>query len=165
LERETIGMTDLKAVPESALSVFDGALAAAGMAAVCSGTSLDMLSEFVEPWQMAAVLRLAFPRLVRFDEWVLRAENTNENNVAGFVAAGVQGNDLERVINHIHLWDVTKIDGEAEPFSAAFSGVRALLPFSWSMWIPHCTGRRVEVMSWDTEDDYGPTITFFTHPA
>ena len=113
----------------------------------------------------AAVLALCSPDLVEARGCVLMAERFDQANFATWWdKLDGRGPDVERVINHVHLWDVfTDVDDVAEPVLERFAEELADV---WRAVLAHRFPDRTFVVEvTGGPDEYGPTLTFFQTPA
>jgi hypothetical protein len=135
----------------------DAVLSATAKDRIGSSSIFNFLRHHTDALQAYSILRVVFPRLESNDDGVFIVEHLADDNLRKFQEKGVRGQALERVINHVHLWDTLKDTPGAEMFQEA---ILELIEFAWNAWIPAQTGRdvRVERMT----DTYGPTITFVT---
>jgi len=131
-----------------------------------AGTSLwDYLGEGGTFGHALAVLALCSPVLVEARGCVLLAERFDEASFATWWdESDGRVPEIERVINHVHLWDVFRDvddvpEAELERFAQELAEVwRAVLA-------RRLPGRTFVVDVSGGPDEYGPTLTFFQAPA
>ena len=109
---------------------------------------------------VAAVLQLAWPAFVEYRGGVFLSFLFDREGVdRWFAQEGANVASVERVCNHVHLWDVVTTDStEARE---ALSSIGAELQRIWSVALRSAFPERRFVVSFSDEpDDYGPTLSF-----
>lgn len=111
-----------------------------------------------------AVLALCSPELVEERGCVLLAEHLDQENFDTWWSS-LRGRvaDVERIVNHVHLWDVfSDLDDVPDQAVELFA---ARLATVWRAVLAHRFPDRAFVVEVDTApDEYGPTVTFFRAP-
>jgi hypothetical protein len=108
---------------------------------------------------LEAMAELMWPRLVEVDGCVFLAFQFVESSRLAFLQSGLRGQQLERVLNHVHLYDVvndTFSDAQLERLERVARIVREAWLASAAAQFP---GRSFEVTLASEPDDYGPTVT------
>jgi hypothetical protein len=108
----------------------------------------------------AAILSdLFFPRLILVRDCILLADKYEESNFEEWWTS-LEGRteNIERVINHVHLWDLFEPDGPAEEQALDMLAQRmaSIWKFEADQQFPD---RRIVVT---VADDYGPTLILYS---
>jgi hypothetical protein len=118
------------------------------------------LGAMIGPTGFAAVLDLAIPKFVEHRDGVFLAMAFDEAVVDDWFERLPHAADVERVVNHVHLWDVTASGGRNYEDDVA----RLLDPIAWCWEVALAIAfpaRRFEILT-DRDGSYGPEITFRT---
>ena len=119
----------------------------------------DYITECVSPIQSVAVASLLFPQFVSVKGGVFLAhrftiENFNEwwNHFEGDIQ------QIEKMINHVHLWDLfPTATGSEGTESAELTALGEWMVMSWAIAVESAYPGRLFSVTLD--DDYGPTVT------
>jgi hypothetical protein len=137
----------------------EGALERNALLRVASPSAFDLIKHNVDQFLFLAVLRVAFPNLLISDDMVLLAEQARITEASAFPTI-TSSTGRERLINHIHLWDLIKSDSFGPSVEME---ILDRIKGSWEWWIPLKSGRKVSIFTEGGEGSYGPSITFSTY--
>jgi hypothetical protein len=102
---------------------------------------------------------LFFPELVEVQDCVLLATRYEPSNFDGWwERTGGDHTAIERVLNHLHLWDLFEPSGEEE--ERALDVLSRKIAFAWRS----CAEARFPERSFEVNvtDEYGPTVVMST---
>lgn len=120
---------------------------------------MDYINFNIHPEDVLILGYLFFPKFIEFDGCVFFQDHFSEENYFSWKER--LGNDrvaIEKVINHVHVYDVfanftTKLE------DSIFERIGRLLQLSWSIYLrrefPH---KRIIVDYSNDENDYGPIV-------
>lgn len=124
---------------------------------------LDYISFNIHPDDVIIISRLLFPKFIEIKNCILYSEKYDQNNFEDWCRE--LNNDsvaIEKVINHIHMYDLFAHTNETIKDSS-FKEIGKLLQFSWALYLrSEFPSKRIIVDYFDNEKDYGPTITVYT---
>jgi len=120
------------------------------------------LFDAIHPEDALLLTVLFLPRLICFEGGIFMDDRFSETSFRTWLAH-CEGDlaAVEAMMNHVHLYDVfgTKADGVNE---AVFERLGQALAFSWRALLAQAfPERHFSVEYSNTEQDYGPTVTFF----
>jgi hypothetical protein len=120
-----------------------------------------------DPELAVAFATLFWPKVVDVDGCILLAEHYNPHNFAHWKVQ-LAGNcqEIERVINHVHVYDLFTHSGTSGTALEALEYLAQVLMRCWECNLRETFPNRRFVLAYATEpEEYGPTITFFQAPA
>lgn len=109
-----------------------------------------------------AVAEIFWPDFIEYQGMVLLKSAFDEEAVVAWIDR-LEGDRaaIEGVVNEVHLWDLFRLELEAE-----YGAVAAMAPKVASMWISAAReafpAKRFQVALDMSPDSYGPTLTIFT---
>jgi hypothetical protein len=109
-----------------------------------------------------AITRVSWPRFTVVRECVVIAERYDPTTFEQWwVRLDGDVGAIERVVNHLHLWDLFDDESDDSRVEQAFREMAQLVAASWRCALESAfPGRKFEVVVSDDPEDYGPTVTF-----
>ena len=124
-------------------------------------TLWDYANEFGGVTLAVALGSIFWPELIDVDGCVLLAHNYKPDAFAAWREQfGERRDEIERVVNHVHVWDLFKAPRD-EASDEEILGLATLMAKTWRCALAEqFPDRGGEVIL--IPDDYGPTLTLFT---
>lgn len=132
-------------------------------------SSRDFLIANVSIGSLASVMELLWPRfLVQCDCVILEWAGNQDNTAQWHARLGGDCSAVEKVVNHVHLWDLfapEDTEGAEDSSTLEEAFLASMLEVLAKTWITSANDqfpdRTFEVGCSNDDSDYGPTITIW----
>lgn len=121
---------------------------------------MDYLQVNIHPEDMLIISKMWFPDFVEVDNSIFLEWSFTEESYKEWKSRLRTKREIELLFNHIHLWDVFSAIHYKDK-SNIYEIIALQLRMSWEFSLKKCFPcREFEVLCSNTDQDYGPTITF-----
>jgi hypothetical protein len=123
---------------------------------------MNYISFNVHPEDVLILGYLFFPKFIEFDGCLFFKDNFSERNYSLWKEKlGDDRSSIEKVMNHVHVYDIFANCTDKVPDSV-FEKVGKLLQFCWSIYLHHEFPNKSVIVSYiNDENDYGPTLYIY----
>lgn len=122
---------------------------------------LDYINLLVHPDTVTVAGRMLLPSFVEHEGGVFLRDGFT---LEGYLRWEAELGDLqaiERMLNHRHVYDLFSASDNIS--EASYAGVASLMGQTWGLSLKACfPDRRFKIEVSNTDEDYGPTLTFWS---
>jgi len=120
------------------------------------------ISQNVGVTAAVAISEIFFPQLIEVRGCILLAHRYQHSNFEDWwTRTAGNRNEIERALNHVHLWDLFEPTGEQE--EDALVELARRIAWAWRSWAATLFPKRTFVTA--VVDDYGPTVVMHSSVA